>query len=100
MCLVDFLTILLLIFVVKLVIIKMKSVTIKVTSNPKGEKKISPQDKALAEKLFKLLIFIAKKENIIEQKRQDFCEDEEFEPRQLFEGVAGDRNSLTADVLY
>jgi hypothetical protein len=44
----------------------MKSVTIKVTSNPKSEKKISPEEKALAEMLFKLLIFIAKKENIIE----------------------------------
>ena len=78
----------------------MKSVTIKLTPTTINQKKVSPQEKSLADKLFKLLIFIAKKENIIEQKRQAFCEDEAFEPRQLFDGVSGHKNLLSADRLF
>jgi hypothetical protein len=32
-------------------------------------------------KLFEILIYLGKKENIIEQKRQALCSNEAFEPR-------------------
>ena len=59
-----------------------------------------PADPALVEKLFKIMIYLAKKENIMELKRQKLCSNPEFIPQQLLETIVNDKKKkprLTVD---
>ena len=63
--------------------------------------KIKPTERSvLTSKLFKLFLYMGKKETIVEQARVVLAHIDDFEPRQLFERIAFDHQQMTADKLH